>query len=301
MQMRSPEKIQLVLQPSKTNCVASNLASLIRLKNQTGTLLLALPSLWALALSSDGAPSLWLLLIFLFGAFIMRSAGVIMNDLVDQSFDQQIKRTKNRPLASKALNPIHALVCLGCFLSIALSLLFFLNPLTRWLSLIALALAAFYPFTKRFFDLPQFFLGLAFGWGAIMAWAATQNQLTLAAWLLMAATILWALAYDTIYALQDTDDDIRVGVKSSAILFGAHVWIAVGIIEILMIGVLALVGWLEHLNLAFYGGLTGLAGFLSQQVWCLRGKINPAKASVMFKQHVGVGFVVLTGIWLGTL
>ena len=134
-----------------------------------------------------------------------------------------------------------------------------------------------------------------------MAWAATQNQLTLSAWLLFAATTLWALAYDTIYALQDRDDDVHVGVKSSAILFGSYVWIAVGIIEILMIGVLALVGWLEHLNLAFYGGLAGLAGFLSQQVWRLREEISPTEAFAMFKQHVGMGFVILIGIWLGTL
>lgn len=301
MQMPSLEQNHFHLRSLKKDSIALHFASLIRLKNQAGTLLLALPSLWALVLASDGAPSPWLLLIFLFGAFLMRSAGVIMNDLADQSFDRQVERTKNRPLASEALHPIHALICLGCFLSVALFLLVFLNSLTRWLSPVALTLAAFYPFTKRFFHLPQFFLGLAFGWGTIMAWAATQNQLTLSAWLLFAATTLWALAYDTIYALQDRDDDVHVGVKSSAILFGSYVWIAVGIIEILMIGVLALVGWLEHLNLAFYGGLAGLAGFLSQQVWRLREEISPTEAFAMFKQHVGMGFVILIGIWLGTL
>ena len=299
--MLNRDQTHFLFRPFKENGIASHLASLIRLKSQTGTLLLAFPSLWALVLASDGTPSSRLLLIFLFGAFIMRSAGVIMNDLADQSLDRQIKRTKTRPLASKTLHPIHALVFLGCLLSVALFLLVFLNPLTRWLSPIALALATFYPFTKRVFHLPQFFLGLAFGWGAIMAWAATQDQLTPSAWLLFTATILWALAYDTIYALQDRDDDMQVGVKSSAILFGSHVWIAVGIVEFLMIGVLVLVGWLEHLNLAFYGALAGLAGFLSQQVWHLREEINPAKAFSMFKQHVGVGFIILTGIWLGTL
>ena len=301
MKMPTPEQNHLPFQPSRKNEFVSHLMSLIRLKNQTGTLLLALPSLWALVLASDGTPSPWLLLIFLFGAFVMRSAGVIINDLADQSFDRQVKRTKNRPLASGVLRPVHALICLVSFLSIALFLLFFLNSLTRWLSPIALTLAAFYPFTKRFFHLPQFFLGLAFGWGAIMAWAATQNQLTLSAWLLFTATTFWALAYDTIYALQDRDDDIRVGIRSSAILFGSQIWIAVGIIEILMIGILALIGSLEHLNLAFYGGLAGLAGFLSQQVWRLRREINPMEAFIMFKQHVGVGFVILIGIWLGTI
>jgi len=231
----------------------------------------------------------------------MRSAGVIMNDLADQSFDRQVTRTKNRPLASGALRPIHAVLVLGGLLVLAVGLLSFLNRLTMWLSPIALGLAAFYPFTKRFFHVPQFFLGLAFGWGAVMAWAATRNQLDVSAWLLFAATISWALAYDTIYALQDRDDDLQVGVKSSAIVFGAHVWIAVGIIEIVMMVFLAIAGWLEHLNLAFFGGLAGLTGFLSQHVWRLRTAMNPEEAFAMFKQHVGVGLVILIGIWLGTL
>lgn len=231
----------------------------------------------------------------------MRSAGVIMNDLADQSFDRQITRTKTRPLASGDLRPIHALLFLGSLLVLAVGLLAFLNRLTIWLSPIALGLAAFYPFTKRFFHIPQFFLGLAFGWGAVMAWAATRNQLEPSAWLLFAATICWALAYDTIYALQDRNDDIQVGVKSSAILFGSHVWVAVGIIEIVMIAFLGVAGWMEHLNLAFYGVLAGLAGFLSQQVWRLRAEVNPSEAFAMFKQHVGVGLVILGGIWLGTL
>ncbi|MFB3115170.1 MAG: 4-hydroxybenzoate octaprenyltransferase [Nitrospirales bacterium] len=279
----------------------AHLASLIRLRNQTGTLLLLLPSLWALVLASNGNPSPGLLVIFTLGALVMRSAGVIMNDLADQSFDRQITRTKTRPLASGDLRPIHALLFLGGLLVLAVGLLAFLNRLTIWLSPIALGLAAFYPFTKRFFHVPQFFLGLAFGWGAVMAWAATRNQLEPSAWLLFAATICWALAYDTIYALQDRNDDIQVGVKSSAILFGSHVWIAVGIIEIVMVAFLGVAGWLEHLNLAFYGVLAGLAGFLSQQVWRLRTEVNPSEAFAMFKQHVGVGLVILGGIWLGPL
>lgn len=224
-----------------------------------------------------------------------------MNDLADQSFDRQVTRTKTRPLASGALSSFQGLLLLVCLLVLAVGLLAFLNSLTLWLSPIALGLAALYPFTKRFFHVPQFFLGLAFGWGAVMAWAATRNQLDVSAWLLFAATICWALAYDTIYALQDRSDDIQIGVKSSAILFGAYVWLAVGIIEIFMLLFLAVAGWIEHLNLAFYGGLAGLAGFLSQQVWGLRREVSPADALVMFKQHVGVGFVILAGIWLGTI
>jgi len=224
-----------------------------------------------------------------------------MNDLADQSFDRQVARTKTRPLASGVLHPRNALLFLAGLLGVAVFLLTFLNPLTIWLSPIALGLAALYPFTKRFLQVPQFFLGLAFGWGAVMAWAATRNQLNLSAWLLFAATICWALAYDTIYALQDQEDDIQVGVKSSAILFGSRVWLAVGVIEIVMIMFLGIAGWVEQLNLAFYGGLAGLAGFLSQQAWRLRSEVSPSEAFAMFKQHVGVGLVILAGIWLGTI
>ncbi len=231
----------------------------------------------------------------------MRSAGVIMNDLADRSFDRQVTRTKTRPLASGALSPVHAVLLLGVLLFVAAGLLAFLNPLTITLSPIALGLAVVYPFTKRFFRVPQFFLGLAFGWGAVMAWAAVRNQLDPAAWLLFASTICWALAYDTIYALQDREDDRRIGINSSALCFGSYVWMAVGMIELIMLGLLATVGWLTHLNWSFYGILAGLAGFMSQQVWRLRGDVTPAEALTMFQHHVGVGLVVLGGIWLGTL
>ena len=260
-----------------------------------------LPSLWALVLASQGRPSGLLVVLFIAGAFLMRSAGVIINDLADRSFDRQVTRTQTRPLASGALRPWHAVLLLGGLLAGAVYLLFFLNPLAIRLGPVALGLAMIYPFTKRFFRVPQLFLGLAFGWGAVMAWAAVRNQLDPAVWLLFTATICWALAYDTIYALQDVEDDLRIGVNSSAILFGSHVWIAVGTIETAMLGLLATAGWLENLNLAFYGGLAGVAGFLSQQVRRLRGEVSPSEAFAMFKQHVGVGFVILIGLWVGTL
>lgn len=279
----------------------ANFASLSRLSNQTGTILLMLPSLWALVLASKGQPSGLLIVIFMVGSFIMRSAGVIINDLADRSFDRQVTRTQTRPLANGALRPLHALLLLGGLLVGAVGLLAFLNPLAIGLSPIALGLATIYPFTKRFFRVPQLFLGLAFGWGAVMSWAAVRNQLDPTTWLLFAATICWALAYDTIYALQDLEDDRRIGVNSSAIFWGSRVWIAVGTIETTMLGLLATVGWLENLNVAFYGGLAGIAGFLSQQVRRLRDNVTPSEAFAMFKQHVGVGLVILIGTWVGTL
>ena len=278
-----------------------HLCSLIRLSNQTGTILLMIPTLWALVLASQGRPSGLLVVLFMAGSFVMRSAGVIINDLADRSFDRQVTRTQTRPLASGALRPWHAVLFLGVLLVVAVSLLFFLNPLAIRLGPVALVLAAIYPFTKRFFRVPQLFLGLAFGWGAVMAWAAVRNQLDPAVWMLFAATICWALAYDTIYALQDVEDDLRIGVNSSAICFGSRVWIAVGTIETAMLMFLAMAGWLENLNLAFYGGLAGVAGFLSQQVRRLRNDVSPSEAFAMFKQHTGVGIVLLVGIWAGTL
>ena len=260
-----------------------------------------LPSLWALVLASKGRPSGLLMSIFILGSFVVRSAGVIINDLADRSFDRQVTRTKTRPLASGALRPVHALLFLAGLLLVAVGLLAFLNPLAIGLSPIALGLAAVYPFTKRFFSVPQFFLGVAFGWGAVMAWAATRDQLEPATWLLFASTICWALAYDTVYALQDREDDRRVGVQSAALFFGSHVWIAVGTLELIMLGLLATAGWLEHLNAAFYAGLAGVAGFCSQQVWRLRAEVPPSEAFAMFQHHVGVGLAILAGIWLGTL
>ena len=260
-----------------------------------------LPVLWALVLASQGRPSGLLLVLFIAGSFIMRSAGVIVNDLADRSFDRQVTRTQTRPLASGALRPWHAVLFLGALLAVAVYLLLFLNPLAIRLGPVALVLAVIYPFTKRFFRVPQLFLGLAFGWGAVMAWAAVRDQLDPAVWLLYTATICWALAYDTIYALQDVEDDLRIGVNSSAILFGSHVWIAVGIIETAMLVLLATAGWLENLNPVFYGTLAGVAGFLSQQVRRLRGEVSPPEAFAMFKQHAVVGLVILIGIWIGTL
>lgn len=278
----------------------ANAASLIRLSNQTGTVLLLLPSLWALVLASEGRPSGTLLLIFSAGAFVMRSAGVVMNDWADRAFDRRVARTGTRPLACGALSPGHAVLCLGVLLCAAAGLLAFLNSLTVQLAPVALGLAALYPFTKRFVRVPQLFLGLAFGWGTVMAWAAVRNHLDPAAWLLFASTVCWATAYDTIYALQDIEDDRRIGINSSALCFGAKVWLAVGLIELLMLGLLATAGWVTQLNWAFYGVLAGVAGLMSWQVRRLRGGVSPAEALAMFQHHAGVGLVILGGIWLGT-
>lgn len=276
------------------------LIQLIRLPNQSGTWLLMLPTLWALLLASNGRPAPRLLVIFALGAFLMRSAGVVLNDLADRSFDRQVERTRHRPLASGALSVPAAVSTAVALTGLAAGLLVFLNPLARWLSPGAFILAAVYPLSKRVLHVPQVILGMAFGWGVLMAWAAVRDRLDLEVWLLYAATVLWAVAYDTIYALQDREDDRRIGVRSSALLFGSWTWLAVGTAAGGMLLLLALCGWRAGLGGAFYAVLAGIAGFLGQQVWRLRDpEVPPALAFAMFKQHIWVGWAVLGGIWAG--
>ncbi len=231
----------------------------------------------------------------------MRSAGVIMNDLADQSFDRQVSRTKIRPLASGELSRRHAFSLLGVLLLIAASLMLALPPLVAWLSPIALLLAALYPFFKRWIHIPQAMLGIAFGWGTIMAWAAVREQVDAAAWLLFGATAAWAVAYDTIYAIQDQEDDRRIGVKSAALYFGSFLHWGVGLALSTMLALLTAVGWLTQLQWPYYLILLGVGLFLGTQVGRLQQPITPPLAFAMFRAHVWVGIAILVGLLAGTL
>ena len=279
----------------------ANFSRLIRLPSQTGTWLLMLPTLWALVLSSRGLPPLRLLVIFALGSFVMRSAGVVLNDLADRSFDRHVARTQQRPLASGELSREHALVVLAVLLTLAALLVVQLNVLTMLLSPAAVLLAALYPFAKRVVHVPQAVLGIAFGWGTIMAWTASRGTIENPAWLTFAATICWAIAYDTIYALQDVDDDRRVGVKSSALYFGSRAWLAVGAacaIMLVLLGTAAQsvgTGWTTH------GVLAGVAILYTKQVKELRTPVSPARAFALFHQHVWIGTVILVGFVVGFL
>jgi 4-hydroxybenzoate polyprenyltransferase len=277
----------------------SNVSRLIRLPSQTGTWLLMLPTLWALVLSSKGLPPWRLFVIFMLGSFVMRSAGVILNDLTDRSFDRRVARTHKRPLASGELQPRHALVVLAVLLTLAALLVFQLNTLTIILSPVALVLAALYPFAKRIVHLPQAVLGIAFGWGTIMAWTASRGALEGAAWLTFAAAVCWAIAYDTIYALQDMDDDRRIGVKSSALYFGSRVWLAVGIAGGLMLLLLAIAAEKAGVGGIAYLVLTAVGIFLVKQAIELRTPISSTRAFELFHQHVWGGTVILGGLLLG--
>ena len=272
---------------------------LIRLRNQSGTWLLMLPSLWALVLANHGRPPVSLLLVFVAGSFLMRSLGVILNDLADRRFDRQVSRTSARPLASGALTVPQALTAAAILLAAAAGLVTALNTIAIALSPIALLLAALYPYAKRVVHIPQAVLGIAFGWGVIMAWAASRNHIEAPAWLLFAATVCWAIAYDTIYALQDRDDDARIGIKSAAVLFGRYTWSVVGICLAAMLGCLALAGYLCSELPVYYGVLTMVGVFFALQLRKLRGPVPPQTAFALFKQHIWAGTAILFGMWAG--
>jgi len=197
-----------------------NYAQLARLDKPIGIFLVLWPALWALWIAGDGLPSLKNLFIFILGAVLMRSAGCVINDFADRDIDGQVARTKNRPIATGKISPKNAIVFFVVLCCLAFILVLFTNELTIYLSFGGLVLASIYPFMKRHTYLPQVFLGAAFAWAVPMAFAAQTNTLPPLAWLIFLATVLWTVAYDTIYAMIDRDDDIKIGVKSTAILFG---------------------------------------------------------------------------------
>ena len=279
----------------------SALADLIRLRNQTGSLLLLFPTLWALVLAGEGHPPPFLTAIFIAGVFVMRSAGVAVNDWWDRDLDRLVQRTRERPLASGRLHQHAAVGVFVVLIGVAAALVSRLNLLAIGLAPIALLLAILYPLAKRVMPLPQAVLGVAFGWGAVMAWAAVRNEVGWPAFGLFAATVCWAVGYDTIYALQDIEDDRRIGVRSSAIFFGDRCWVAVGGALFAMTAILALVGATTHLAFSFYLSLVLAMGLFVAQTRQVRRGVSQAHAFALFKQHVGIGALILAGIWSGVL
>ena len=276
-------------------------ARLIRLPNQTGTYLLLLPTMWGLVLAARGIPPAHLLAIFIGGSFLMRSAGVIMNDLADQTFDRQVARTKTRPLASGELSRRHAYMLLSLLLFTAGGLLFLLPPIVTWLAPVAVFLAALYPYSKRWIHIPQAMLGIAFGWGTVMAWAAVRGRLEAPVWCLFGATAAWAVAYDTIYAIQDQEDDRHIGVKSAALYFGSSVHQGVGLAFGIMLAFLTATGWFARLGWPYYAALLGVAVFFLFQIDQLRRPMTPTHAFDMFRYHVWVGVAILAGLLVGLM
>ena len=275
-------------------------ARLMRLDRPIGVWLLLWPALWALWISADGHPDERIFVIFLLGTFVMRSAGCVINDFADREFDPLVRRTADRPLARQAVSPAEALALFAVLGLIALALLIPLNRPTQTLALIGGVLAITYPFLKRFFALPQAYLGLAFSWGVPMAFAAQTGSLPLVAWVLFLAGVLWTTAYDTIYAMVDREDDLVIGVRSSAILFGRADRGIVALLQAGTLSLLGLAGYLAHLGRWYWLGVATSAGFLLYQQYLIRRR-DPAECFRAFLNNNLVGLAVFGGILLDYL
>ena len=276
----------------------TEIAQLMRLSRPYGTLLLLFPTLWSLFIASSGRPEVKHLIVFILGSFMMRSAGCVMNDMADYKFDAQVERTKDRPLASGTLTRKECVLVLIALLTCSFLLVLMLNRLTIALSFAALFIAGLYPFAKRFTHFAQAVLGIAFGFGILMAWTAATGELTLTPFLILMANLFWACGYDTIYAMMDVEDDMKIGVKSTAVFFGSKSGLAIGVFFALVIFFLLLVGQETKLGTPYYIALIVAAGvFLYQTILLCRGDACVALFS-LFKQHVFVGGIILAGIFL---
>jgi 4-hydroxybenzoate polyprenyltransferase len=270
---------------------------LMRLDKPIGTLLLLWPTLWALWLAAGGVPNGKVLLIFVVGTVLMRSAGCAINDYADRDFDPWVARTRNRPLAARRVRPGEALLLAAVLALIALALVLMLNRLTVLLAVVAACLAASYPFAKRFFVLPQVYLGIAFGFGIPMAYAAQLGQVPAIAWALLGANILWTIAYDTEYAMVDRDDDRKIGIRTAAILFGRFDVLAVMGCHAAFLAVLAAIGRYLDLDWPYYAGLVVAIGPIGYQYRLIRAR-EPARCFRAFLNNNWVGAAVFAGIAL---
>ena len=270
-------------------------ASLMRLDRPIGIYLLLWPTLWALWIAAEGRPNTWVVIVFVLGVVLMRSAGCVMNDFADRDFDGHVRRTAQRPIPAGRVSSREALL-LACALALlAFILVLTLNILTIGLAVVAVLLAATYPFMKRYTYLPQVHLGLAFGWAIPMAFAAQVGVLPPVTWLILCASVLWTVAYDTMYAMVDREDDIRVGIKSTAILFGSEDRFIIGIIQALLIAVLIVIGLKMELGGMYYVGV-GTAGALSiYQQYLIRDR-EPARCLEAFLNNHWLGAAVFTGL-----
>jgi len=270
---------------------------LMRIDRPIGTLLVVWPTLWALWLAAGGLPKVTLIAIFLLGAFLMRSAGCVINDYADRDFDPLVSRTRQRPLATGEIPAAEAIQLFLVLGLLAASLLVFTNSLTMLLAPVAVLLASVYPFMKRYTHLPQFFLGLAFSWAVPMAFAAVTNTVPQLAWVTLLAVILWVLAYDTFYAMVDRPDDIKAGIKSTAILFGRKSHAVTACLQVLFIAVLLYIGLQAQLGAIYFLSLLVTAGLCLYQQSLIRSH-NPENYFAAFMNNNYVGLTVFLGIAL---
>ncbi len=273
-------------------------AQLMRLDRPIGTWLLLWPVLWALWIAGDGRPPPLVLIVFVLGVFVMRAAGCVVNDFADRDIDPQVKRTRDRPLAARRVSPQEALALFALLIVLACWLVTRLDPLTIKLSVVGALLTVSYPLMKRWFPLPQFYLGLSFGgWGIPMAFAATLGTIPRVGWVLFLAAVLWAMVFDTIYAMVDREDDLKLGVKSSAILFADMDRIIIGAMQAMMLFALLLAGRSMEFGPWYRAGLAAAAVFFLWQQWLIRHR-EPAACFRAFLNNNYVGMSIFIGILL---
>jgi len=270
---------------------------LIRMDKPIGSLLLLWPTLNALWIASDGRPSWPMLAIFVVGTVLMRSAGCAINDYADRDFDRHVKRTVNRPLTSGAVQPWEALAIAGALTVLSFLLILPLNSLTKLLSIAAVILAGSYPFTKRFFAIPQAYLGIAFGFGIPMSFAAIQGQVPALAWVMLLANVFWSVAYDTEYAMVDREDDLKIGIRTSALTFGRYDVIAIMLCYAATLLIYVGIGVRLGLGLPFWAGLGAAAGCVVYHYRLIRDRDRMA-CFAAFRHNNWLGGVLFAGIAL---
>ena len=267
----------------------------MRLDKPIGTFLLLWPTITALWLASRGFPNLQLCSIFVLGTFIARAMGCVINDILDRNFDRHVARTKNRPLADGRLTTFQALICMAVLIVLGGPLILLLNRTTQLLALLAIPLAWIYPLMKRFIPIPQLVLGVVFSWGILMASTAVVHHITIEVWLLFLLSLLWIVAYDTEYAMVDRDDDLKLGLKSSAIFFGKFDVLAVIVLDIAVIMIAIVIGLLVGFRWFYWGGVLVASGFFVHQ-WRLILAREREKCFLAFKNNAWVGFVLFLGV-----
>jgi 4-hydroxybenzoate polyprenyltransferase len=275
----------------------SRYARLMRLNRPIGIWLLLWPTLWALWIAAGGEPEQQVFLVLVLGTIVVRSAGCVINDFADRKIDPHVARTADRPLATGEVAPIEALILFAALMLIGLGLVLTLNRLTVLLAAAGAAIAVVYPFTKRFLSTPQFVLGIAFAWGVPMAFAATLGEVPRVGWLLFLAAIIWGVVYDTQYAMADRVDDLKIGVRSTAILFGDLDRMFIGGLQLLLAASLVLVGRSAELGPWYYGGLAAAAAFALYQQALIRQR-DAAKCFRAFLNNAWLGGAVFCGIAL---
>jgi len=274
-----------------------NYGKLMRIDKPIGIWLLLWPTLWALWLAGEGTPDQGLFVVFLLGVFIMRSAGCVLNDYVDRKIDPYVERTRTRPIASGQVAPTEALVLFVTLSLVAVGLATMLNRPAQLLAIVAGVLTIAYPFVKRFVSVPQFILGVAFGWAVPMAFAAETGEIPELAWLVFGTAVIWAVIYDTFYAMIDREDDLKIGVKSTAILFGEVDLFVIAGLQLLMLLALVLIGDRANLGLWYYLSVLIAGLMMAYHLWLARDR-RPTRCFAAFLHNHYIGMTVFIGIVL---